>query len=161
MYNPLSSTEHEPRLQWKQSLWAYGVHVVTPLVLGSLIYVLFRHESLLVFDWLERLGVDDHAQALRACCSQWKLPDWVAYSVPDGLWCWAATAWLWMIWKRINCWTLTPLALAWGSEIGQLAHLVPGTFDLADLFSYSLGGLAAPILLNHKIRKGTVRNENS
>ena len=89
MRNLLSSTEHEPRLRWKQALWAYGVHVAAPLVLGSLIYVLFRHESLLVFDWLEHLGVDAYVQALRARCDHWELPSWVAYSVPDGLWCWA------------------------------------------------------------------------
>jgi len=123
------------------------LHVVAPLLLGSLIYLAFRSDSLIVFDWLNSLNVVDQTQDFRQLFRQYDLPDWALYSLPDGLWCWASTGWLWIIWRRINLWTASPLILALSLEFGQLFQLIPGVFDWLDCISYITGALIPPLTL--------------
>lgn len=123
----------------------FAIHVAMPTAIGAMIYVLFRSTSLLVFDWLKTLGLLQLNLHLREMCSGIRLPDWLLYSLPDGLWVYAVTSWMILIWasKPPLPWLLVGVALGFGGEIGQFIGIVPGTYQHLDLIFYALGFLAA------------------
>ena len=88
------------------------------LLLGGLIYVIFRDKSLLMFDWLK-------------------------YSLPDGLWIFSYMFIVDAIWDReknavsmIFLWGLPIVAVL--SECFQYFGLLAGVFDWMDMASYML-----------------------
>lgn len=121
------------------------VHCVIPLWIGGWIYLLWRSESLLMFQWAESIGIRWFVEMGR----DWfghigpSLPDWFLFSVPDGAWVYVATAFfgrLWRtgpLWSHV-CWTSIAPALAIGGELGQIPGFIPGTFDWMDLVAYLL-----------------------
>ena len=134
------------------------LHVVLPVIAGAAIYVLWRSPTLQVFHWLEAAGVGSVVRALRAAAAPARslLPPWVLLSLPDGLWVYALTAWLAQIWRGAKgrarvAWLSVGPCLGVGSELGQWAGLVPGTFDVADLIA---GAAAAALSLALNARRG-------
>lgn len=130
------------------------VHVALPVLLGGLIYVLWRSTDLLVFRWLAALGLDSIVASLRLLAApfQEQLPTWVFYSLPDGLWAYAVTACMALIWAGYSCvsrviWLSAGPLIGIGSELGQLVGMVPGTFEFADITLYAIGTCAALLLL--------------
>jgi hypothetical protein len=141
-----------------------GAHVVAPIVLGSLIYVLWRSPTLRVFRWLGGVGLGpavewarDVAEPLGAV-----LPSWLLYSLPDGLWVYAVTAfmaWTWMPARpkdpdtadaepRPVGWAAVPwlgagLGIGCGTELLQAIGAFPGTFDAIDLLLSAVAGAVA------------------
>ena len=125
--------------------------VVLPIVVGGLIYILFRTESLLMFRWAESLSLTDLITRGRAAAAPLLpyVPGFVLFSVPDGVWVFSATAFfarLWHdgpMWMRAG-WIGAAPAMAIGGELGQIVGLVPGTFDVLDMIAYigaTLGAL--------------------
>ena len=120
--------------------------VLGALVAGSLLYVLARPRGLVAFVWFEALGLGRQLDAARAVTRPMAhvLPSFVLFSVPDGLWAFAFTQAMVVVWSgrwsRASApWILLGPALAIGSELGQAAGVVPGTFDVVDLLALSLG----------------------
>lgn len=138
----------------------FALHVIGPTALGAAIYILFRQDTLLAFRWIDCVGLGDAVRASRSAVAGVHPPNWVRFVLPDGLWCWSATAWFWIIWRRINLWTLLPVALAVGAEFGQLTPLVPGTFDPHDIIAYAAGA-AIPLLLIRKAHSCTTETPSS
>lgn len=101
------------------------LHIVLPLAIGTWIYLAFRSESLLAIQWLEQLGDAVRAEAT--------IPHFILYCLPDGLWVYAGTAWMLMIWEKTNAWVLSFAVVMVAAEFGQLAGLVPGTYDPLDI----------------------------
>ena len=115
--------------------------VVLPISVGVAIYVVFRDDNILLLQLLRFLGIK---QTFRL-----ESPDSLTVilgSLPDGLWVFSYSIWLRLIWNRITVWMLIPIALAVASEIGQLLTIVPGTFDVYDLFAYSLAFLCSLLI---------------
>jgi hypothetical protein len=116
-------------------------HVVAPLALGSTIYVLARPKGLIVFDWLDVVGLTPMVDSLRAATPE--LPEWVLYSLPTGLWSYAFSASVSLIWRaqRIErrLWLAVVSATCLASEIGQAIKVVPGTFSMQDLTANAVG----------------------
>ncbi|WP_241080666.1 hypothetical protein [Natranaerofaba carboxydovora] len=52
---------------------------VFPLIIGGLIYIGFRPDTLLMFSWFQFLGIDSVVFVLRDYLSQFDLPSWVNY----------------------------------------------------------------------------------
>jgi len=132
-------------------------HIVT-LLIGGLIYVAFRTDSLLMFKWFSALSLDNVINELRLTTMKLSpsLPNWFLYSLPDGLWIFSYVALIMTIWRnqinRISIfWILIIPVLAIGSEVGQFYYLVPGTFDFVDLTFYLLGVLAPFIFIPNSI----------
>ncbi len=126
-----------------------------PILVGGLIYILFRDESLCMFTWARALGLGGLVQAARVHSMPYVgyLPEWLLFSLPDGAWVFACTAVFARLWPD-GPW---PLRLAWigmgsilaiGGEIGQWFGFVPGTFDPTDLVAYALAGVMAFWLAN-------------
>lgn len=114
------------------------------MVVGGLVYILFRDTGMLMFRWAAALSLTESiAQARHAAAPllPW-IPEAILYSLPDGAWVFSCTAFfarLWHdgpLWNRIAWIGLGP-ALAIGGELGQLIPgFIPGTFDPVDMLFY-------------------------
>ena len=147
--------------------------VFLPLWLGALIYVGWRSTSLRLFGWLEHAGVLELALAWRTWVKTWPytLPEWVRYSLPDGLWLFAYLSclrWIWRKdWRRGWLWFVISVGLAVGTELAQALHWLPGTFDIIDVLVYVLAALFAciPVLpgpiFNLNARRSKLFSESS
>lgn len=130
--------------------WSLVLEVSIPLLLGGAIYLLARPRGLLMFDWVGTLGLDAALgwarEASRPLAS--RAPSWLLFSGPDALWAYAFAALMRGLWRdRLHAesapWLALGPLLAIGSELGQAAHLVPGTFDWVDLGLVTLASTAA------------------
>jgi len=127
--------------------------VVVPIVSGAAIYTFWRSKTLLVFTWYRWAGVEAPVMSLRKNLAGFRhlLPGVFLYSVPDALWVYSFTTLLEYVWSEqpicweLRTWTLLPLVLGVSGEFGQLLHLVPGTFDWADVIAYLAAWFAAQI----------------
>jgi hypothetical protein len=82
--------------------------------------------------------------ALRGTLGRIPLPDVVSGSAPDAAWGWAfgaalAIVWRGRAWREKASWLIVGCVLAVAVEIGQGMRIIPGTFDLVDLFAIGLG----------------------
>ena len=127
-----------------------------PIILGGLIYILFRTEGLLMFQWAEALSLTDLISRGRAAAAPLlpHVPEFVLFCVPDGVWVFSATAFFARLWHDGPLWMravwigITP-AMAIGGELGQIVGLVPGTFDVLDMIAY-IGATVGAIWVAHR-----------
>lgn len=113
------------------------------LLIGSFIYISFRQDTLILFDWLREIGVFEFIAGYRHYTLPFaeNIPNWILYSLPDGLWLFSYVSFTLFIWdnkisKHSFLWIFVVPILAICSEIGQLFNIIPGTYDLVDIFSY-------------------------
>jgi len=111
---------------WNRFWWV-------PLLLGSMIYILFRSESLL---YNRLLGFLFYPIATPKTA----IEQLIVYSLPDGLWAMSYTMLILHIRKNTKITTLIwssiiPL-IGIISEIAQYFFILPGTFDIFDLGMY-------------------------
>jgi hypothetical protein len=141
-----------------------SVHILLPLVLGGFIYICWRETNLLMFRWLGAVGLDPLTNALRSLTAPAKkvLPHWFVYSLPDGLWVYALTSFMLLVWRNTDSlptkmlWCSLGLLLGAGIEIGQLAGVVPGTFDYGDLIVCLIAPTAAFLFTSRKFMPGNL-----
>lgn len=133
----------------------YIGHTLT-LLIGSLIYILFRKSTLKMFSWFETIGIMNLINQIRKNAILYgnKLPDIFLYSLPDGFWIFSYISLILYLWenelKTENLfWIFIIPLIAILSEIGQLMCIVPGTFDILDLLMYLLG-TALPFIIYKK-----------
>ena len=118
------------------------VNVIIPLIIGGIIYVLFRNKNLIIFDWLNYLGLQEYVNYLRNYfIFPKKIPIWFKYSLPDFLWVYSLTSSMLLIWgkeigKNKYFWFFLPLIIALISEFLQYFNLINGTFDFTDILFY-------------------------
>ncbi len=127
-------------------------HFLT-LLLGGLVYISFRQDTLKMFSWFDRVNLSGVISELRLSTLPLTdhLPNWFLYSLPDGLWLFSYLSVLLVVWdntisKQNIHWLLLVPAVAVFSEIGQFFGIAPGTFDIFDLTFY-FGGTVLPILI--------------
>ena len=123
------------------------LRVILPLILGGIIYMTFRSEKLIMFEWYKTIGLNEMINFLRQNIS-YQLPGWIKFNLPDALWLFSLTSLLIIIWKReINkgslFYILSPLIIGFCWEFGQYAGIIYGTFDIKDLFFYTIASLFA------------------
>lgn len=119
---------------------------VLPLLLGVLIYLLFRPGTVRVFQWLAFAGLQEPLALIRAYTMGLLplVPEWLVYSLPNGLW---AFSYSFIItdywWKQANFlkyfWLLSVPAVGLGYEVMQFAGIIPGTFCYHDLLFCTAG----------------------
>lgn len=122
------------------------------ILLGGLIYVLFRSPSILMFEWFDQINLSKYVLELRSHIDSFSLilPNWFLYSLPDGLWLFSCVSLLLIIWdnkvsKKNIFWILLMPIIAVSSELAQFMEIIPGTFDILDLIFY-IAGSVLPIL---------------
>jgi hypothetical protein len=123
-------------------------HFLT-LLLGSAIYLLFRISSLRMFSWISIIDLNSALDLIRVHTIRYtnKIPDWIIYSLPDGLWMFSYVSLMLCIWKneitkQSLLWILILPIIALCSELGQMLDKVPGTFDGVDITAYIIGALS-------------------
>ena len=112
------------------------------LAIGCCIYLLFRSKTLNIYHWCSALGlsdiIDDYRQITMLC----NVPDFIRFSIPDGLYCAAYILLIDAIWHKEKgimrniIISLVPLVTI-SSELLQLFGIVRGTFDIYDLVCYT------------------------
>lgn len=112
------------------------------LILGCIIYLMFRSKTLNIYQWCETLGLSDIVDYFRQMTALWVVPDFIRFSLPDGLYCAAYLLLMDAVWhddKRLIKYVLLSIVpvVTIGSELLQYVGLVPGTFDIYDLLCYA------------------------
>jgi len=132
------------------------------LILGSAIYVFFRPTTLLMFHWADTLSLAHPIGVMRASASGLErlFPAWFVFSLPFALWVLSYLFFIEAVWACSQSWTrlvwfwCIPL-IAISSELAQIKHIIPGSFDWEDLaaiiFAVILGFSTTSI---HNLRKG-------
>lgn len=136
----------------------YG-HILS-LLTGGLIYILFRASTLKMFGWFNKIGLTYVINTARDFTLNYSgyFPNWFKFSLPDGLWLFSYVCLLHLIWydkeiKKSLHWTLIVPTIAILSELGQLAKIIPGTFDSVDLIFYIIGTISPFLITKYSIIK--------
>lgn len=137
------------------------MHVIIPIIFGGTIYLLFRSRSLLMFRWINALGMEPALNTIRRYCATISTgsSNWIFYSLPDGLWVYSITAFMFIIWdrrlsRRCFVWIAVGPLLALGGEIGQGFGAISGTFDITDLIVCLIGAFLPLALLSSGSQAG-------
>ena len=138
----------------RRKLFFFSIHVLLPLFLGGVVYILWRDPNLLMFRWFGAAGLGPAIDWLRVgtASAQTALPHWFIYSLPDGLWVYALTALMMFVWHGVRSlplkifWLSLGLLIGAGSELAQLAGILPGAFDPIDLVVCLIAPAAALLL---------------
>ena len=112
------------------------------LIIGGLIYVGFRSETLLMFRWFRCCGVFEYVAHFRETCLGCDLPYFVRYSLPDGLWLLSYMIIIGTIWNKnksiqylIFVYAMPIIAII--IELLQYYFTELGTFDILDIIAYT------------------------
>jgi len=121
--------------------------IVTPLLLGGVIYILFRRDNIILFKWANVLGLSELINCMRNINSLNNVPNWIIYNLPDGLWLFSCVFCMSLLWRRknktANFWMLIMPLIICFHEVGQGLKLFEGTFDIMDLLFYLLSTILA------------------
>lgn len=128
-------------------------YVLLPIFIGGLIYIVSRSKSLKMFDWFEKINLSNEVSIIRDYFSNVELPNWIIYNLPDFLWVFSFTSFLFIIWnKKIEkenlFYLLFPMGIGVLSEFGQLFYIINGTFDKVDILFYVFGGLSSIYIIS-------------
>ena len=128
-------------------------YVINPILFGGMIYIIFRSKSLKMFDWFEKINLSNQIEIIRGYFSNVQLPNWIIYNLPDLLWVFSFTSFLFIIWsKRIKkenmFYLIFPTGIGVISEFGQLFSIINGTFDTVDIIFYIFGGVSSILIIS-------------
>jgi len=135
------------------------IHVIFPMLIGGLIYILFREQNLLMFNWFSTLGLDSLISYLRnRVLFANIIPIWFKYSVPDGIWIYSLTSLMLIIWyedfnKSKYFWVLIGPLLGLSVEFGQLINIIPGTYDNTDIIFCILASIIPFYIINQNKKR--------
>lgn len=111
------------------------------LIVGGLLYVLYRPQTLLLFHVANIIGLTDTIVSWRQTASAWTPPEFIVYNLPAGLW---ASSYV-LITATLSR-PLPPMSrhvavvfiplLGAASELMQATDILPGTYDPVDLALY-------------------------
>lgn len=113
--------------------------ISVPLVVGGLFYLLFRSDDLLMFIWLNKMGLDVILQEIREVMIPLRmlLPEWSIYSLPNALWVYSLLSFIHFVWRDNQ----NIVKLLFGGisisvltlEFFQLVGIIQGTFSWTDV----------------------------
>lgn len=111
------------------------------IIIGGVIYLLYRDKSLVMFSWFEHIGLNRIIDSIRSKSIGAEPCYWIKYNLPAGLWLLSYMLIIDAVWqdcegksRKFYIYVLPILAL-W-SELMQSYGLCSGTFDVLDVVSY-------------------------
>lgn len=122
------------------------------MLVGGMVYLLFRPRTLLLFAVLDKLGFGETIDHWRTAVSAVSLPEFVLYSLPNGIWVISYVLVIDGVFSsspvatRLRWASVIPV-LGVGSELLQGVGVMPGTFDWADLLCYAVPYLVYLIII--------------
>ena len=125
------------------------------LGIGGSIYLLFRPKTLLMFKWVESLGLCEYIDRLRDMVRNITLNHITLYSLPDGLWLASYIIVVNSIVSKNNkhnllFWSFLLPFIAVIFELLQIPGIIPGVFDVFDLICYITPLIIYLIYLKHE-----------
>lgn len=135
----------------------FGIALIALLV-GGLIYIFWRSETLMMFAWLEYFGLEKFIRSMRDITLELSLPNWVLFSLPNALWLFSGLLLFDFIWGSEASvsklfWFFIFWMIAVCTELSQALRLIPGTFDWQDMTFIILTGFFAFLLITPSIQK--------
>ena len=145
-------TQARPIIGQAELRYGFLALAIVLLLLGGMIYVLYRPTSLLLFRWAETLQLMPFVHGLRShagCPSIW--PEWFVYSAPFAFWVTAYQLVILVIWfaerhAGFLIWFWSAPLMAIGSELLQYPDLVPGVYDAMDMATILIACLFALVV---------------
>lgn len=134
----------------------YTRHVLLPLIIGGLLYIIFRDKGLIMFAWFDIVGLIDTINLTRQLTIAYHdmLPTWTTFSLPNALWTYSLTMFMVINWrhrfdKSSAVWILLGPTIAISSELAQGLGVLNGTFDMIDLLLCTGASILAIIKIKH------------
>lgn len=133
--------------------------VLVALLVGAIIYIFMRQHEPKFFALFTEIGLDNWINSVRqdTLYSSSTLPNWVVFSLPNGLWAFAYSLIITTIWAESKSkiryfWLATIPVLVLGFEVLQLTETIRGTFCIQDMVS-GIVGIIIGIFVGNKITK--------
>ncbi len=126
------------------------------MIIGGFIYIIFREKKLLMFSWFSSLEIINFVDYLRNNTLHIQLiPDWIKFSLSDGIWVYSLTSLMLIIWYRDTnklrfIWLFIGPILGLAAEFGQLVKIVPGTYDNIDFLLLLIATILPFVLIRKK-----------
>lgn len=138
-----------------------GIALISIFV-GSLIYILWRSDTLTMFIWFRQVRLETYVEFIRNSFGIFVvyIPNWIIYSLPNALWLFGGILVFDFIWGEKQSiskifWITLFILVAIGSEIGQKFRIIPGTFDWKDIIWMIIAGSCAFFTIKYiKFKKG-------
>jgi len=104
-------------------------HCVIPLLIGFIIYVLFRDKNIQLFIFFERIGVSNFINNIREHTLPFSeyIPKLILYNLPDAIWVYSFSIIMGIIWYRTRYfiyWLSIGFVLGLSSELFQLFNII-------------------------------------
>jgi hypothetical protein len=130
--------------------------IIISLVSGLILYIGFRTTHTPIYQWAIKLGLGKEINFLRNTMQGIHLPDWIVYSMPDGLWMFSFVLSVLSIWnfnlnKTTGPWIFSAIFIGLGFEIMQGYVKGIGVFDWNDLLLMIAGTVIALSFCSNKI----------
>ena len=130
-----------------------SLHIISPLLIGGLIYVCFRSPEIILNKIV--YSSDLLSGIFIRIFPAIQFPDWFIFSLPDGLYVYAATSLhIYMTSKVYNAYSIKNIFyISFFSilvEFLQLINLIQGTFDFLDIIFMISGSFLSYHLLVKK-----------
>lgn len=136
--------------------------IIAPLLVGVFIYIFFRSRRLFYYNFFHMIDIDHDIREYRVFLWKYRksIPNWIIYSLPDGLWIFSFG----MAFLYGNKFFLIDALFFLGISIfmvgfeflqlkfGGHGSLV-GTFDLADIYCF-ISGASLALLLSYLSVRG-------
>jgi len=126
------------------------LNIITSFSFGFLIYVIFRSNS--IFNIIDK-----------NLSENWRIPNWIKYNLPDGLWLFSLNSTILLIWKNHRSlpfifWIAFITSISIIIEYLQQHRIIKGTFDINDIFAYIISLITFVLLL--VLRKNSQKHKS-
>jgi hypothetical protein len=123
------------------------------ILLGGAFYVFLRPGEALFISWIRNAGISIDLEYLRGSILT-QFPNWMVYSMPDGLWAFGYSLMISSIWSRNQSrsrlfWLASIPLFTIGFELLQYTTLIKGTFCPIDLI-FTVAGITVGYLIGNK-----------
>jgi len=128
------------------------------MFIGCFIYIFLRPvEALGVKELVSHLRI---IKELREYTTQYRLSNWILYSLPNGLWTFSYSLIIFSIWlgvrtKEATIWLVTIPIVGFTYEIFQYLDIIKGTFCTDDMIYSLIGILLSFSIIKIKLWRGT------
>ena len=131
--------------------------ILTPLIIGILIYLMYRSKNLYYYRVMHSLNISGHVEAARTIAKYYRklFPTWAIYSLPDGLWLFSTGAaflinrsgyFFNLIWFTMIYLITTFVEILQGYFGGHGTKL--GTYDRNDMYFFTVAYFLILIIFN-------------
>ncbi len=132
------------------------LNIILPIILGVFIYIVYRSNKIIIFNWLFFIGLDGFVNYIRNSDIFFiNLPFWIKYNFPDGLWVYSLISMFLLLWiddinKNNFYYAYIISIIACFCEVLQLYGIIPGTYDFIDILFYLIFGFLPFLFLSKK-----------